>query len=189
MSVDGLWEYDHRRGHPFETSAYYFGFGCQGLPGTDGSALRRVSSSVRDEFDDVFLTKCSFRFNDSKSLTEFFNRLTKSQLSRLFSIDIGICTLYKVAGWLDIMGLLPPALKELRFRIYPIQTSQVFSGEQRDREGWDILNSVVRTATQSAPGARISITSATQNEPLNATHQTFADRILWSLKPQGDALQ
>ena len=96
LSSDGLWEYDCTCGPIFDLSAYFFGFGRRGLAGYNGfKGLRLVSSAVQAESDDVFLTFRAFRFNQAPNLDSFISQLTPSFSDRIFSIEIGICTLCK----------------------------------------------------------------------------------------------
>ena len=70
----------------------YFGFGRIGLPGqNDSHNLRQVSSLVKAEVDDVFLSQRSFRFNDTSNLDAFLRQLTSDSASLIASMEIGIC--------------------------------------------------------------------------------------------------
>ena len=96
LSSDGLWEYDCTCGPIFDLSAYYFGFGRRGLANYNGlKGLRFVSSNVKAESDDVFLTYRTFRFNQAQNLDSFLKQLTPVLSDRIRSIEIGICTLCK----------------------------------------------------------------------------------------------
>ena len=96
LSCDGLWEYDCTCGPIFDLSAYYFGFGRRGLAGYNGlRGLRLVSSAIQAESDEAFLTFRTFRFNQAQNLDSFLNQLTPASSDRIFSIEIGICTLCK----------------------------------------------------------------------------------------------
>lgn len=92
LSSEGLWEYEHKNGPIFDLEAYYFGFGRRGLAGYNGfQGLRQVSSGVKSESDEAFLTLRTFRFNETRNLLGFLDQLTPSTADRLRSFEFGIC--------------------------------------------------------------------------------------------------
>ena len=189
LSVDGLWEYDHLNGAPFNLSAYYFGFGRRRFHKDSVTGLRLVSSSVRAEFDDIFLSQRTFRFNRPESLDAFVNRLTSYQLNRLHSFEIGltVCLTTSMEVWLESMALLPSDLQDIHFRIYPARngwfgTQRIISGVNYDREirqeEFDLLDLLVKRAVQKASKARVTISSAAKDHPLSARCQIAVDAII-----------
>jgi len=94
LSADGLWEYDRTCGPIFDLSAYYFGFGRRYFLGSNGfKGVRLVSSAMRAESDEVFLTFRAFRFNHVENLSSFLKQLTPA--TSHICLEIGICTLCK----------------------------------------------------------------------------------------------
>ena len=81
-----------------------------------------VSSSVRAEFDDVFLSKRTFRFNSLESMDAFISRSKFYQLVRLRSLEIGLafCSSNSLEVCVDSLTRLPCGLRELHFRINPV---------------------------------------------------------------------
>lgn len=194
LSVDGLWEYDHSLGAPFNLSAYYFGFGRRRFLEANANALRLVSSSVRTESDDVFLSMRTFRFNRPESLNAFVGHLTHHQLSRLRSIAVGllVCTSTSMEVWLDPLTRLPPSLQDIHFRIYPapnnwFDKARNFQGGHYNRhipqEEFHLLEAIVKNAIQSAPRIRVTIRGAGNEYPLSARSQVAIDTIIGSTAP------
>ena len=192
LSVDGLWEYDHLNGAPFNLSAYYFGFGRRRFQKDSVTGLRLVSSSVRTEFDDIFLSQRTFRFNKPESLDTFVNRLTSYQLSRLHSFEIGltVCLTTSMEVWSNSMELLPSDLRDIHFRIYPARNgwfgaqritsgiSGVNYGREVHQEEFDLLHVLVKRAVQKASKARVTITSAAKDHMLSERCQIAVDAII-----------
>ena len=191
LSIDGLWEYDCLLGAPFNLSAYYFGFGRRRFDRDIFTGLRLVSSSVRTELEDIFLSKRTFRFNRPESLEAFVNRMTSYQLSRLHSLEIGltVCLTTSMEVWLDSMALLPSDLQEIHLRIYPARngwfgaqrgTSSVKYNDGREirQDEFDLLDVLVKQAVQKATKARVTISSAAKYNPLSARCQIAVDAII-----------
>ena len=189
LSVDGLWEYDHLNGAPFNLSAYYFGFGRRRFHKDSVTGLRLVSSSVCAEFDDIFLAKRAFRFNRPESLDAFVSRLTSYQLSRLHSFEIGltVCLTTSMEVWLDSMAHLPSNLQDIHFRIYPARNgwfgaqriiSGINYGREIGQEEFDLLDLLVKRAAQKASKARVTISSAAKDHLLSARCQITVDAII-----------
>lgn len=148
-----------------------------------------MSSSVRAEFDDIFLSKRRFRFNKPESLDAFVTRLTSYQLSRLHSFEIGltVCLTTSMEVWLDSMALLPSDLQDIHFRIYPARNgwfgaqriiSGINYGREIGEEEFDLLDALVKRAAQKASKARVTISSAAKDHPLSARCQTAVDAII-----------
>ena len=189
LSADGLWEYEHLHGAPTNLSAYYFGFGKRRFHQGSTKGLRLVSSSVRAEFEDVFLSLRTFRFNRPESLDAFVNQLTDYQLSRLRSIAIGlsVCLTTFTGVWLGSMARLPSSLQHLHFRVFPayngwfenagIIPGMVY-GRDVDQKEFDLLGALVKQAVQSAPKARVTICGAAKEHQLSTRCQIAANSII-----------
>ena len=83
--------------------------------------------------------------------------------------------------WVLPMTRLPSTLHEIRFRVYP-----VLFGWYDSEQGEGSLNhltQLVETAAQSAPNARITITS-TNKDPLSPKCQQAADAVIGRLQRQ-----
>ncbi len=156
-SADGIWEYDHRLGTPMNVSAYYFGELHRGPIDSSVSGLRLTSSAIQAEFEDVLLSKRVFRFNDPTSLTAFFTRLTERQRSRVFSVAIGYCILYREDSWLKPLDQLPSTLTHVQFQMYT-----AFNEYFQDTAGVTLstLKQLMHEAARVAPNANISISAA-----------------------------
>ncbi len=76
---------------------------------------------------------------------------------------------------------LPPEVREIRFRIYPVLFGWYDS--ERGEESLKYLGKLVERAAQSASNARITITS-TNREPLHPKCQSTADAVLERLQRQ-----
>ena len=174
LSTDGMWEYDRTLGSPLSLSSYYFGYGRRIHRELNVNALRLVSSAIKLEFGEAFLSSHTFRFNDAEDLSSFLNRLQDALKARVRSIDLGICPLYYLKPWLGPVTQLPPELLHIRFRLYPaINTPDT---EARIRDSLEFLEELVRTAAKAAPQAKVSICSTIQ-APLQPTFQAAADAI------------
>ena len=79
------------------------------------------------------------------------------------------------------MNQLPPGLREIRFRIYPVHFNW-FSGEA-GQASLRNLGKLVERAAEAAPNALISITS-TNGEPLPVRCQNAADAMIERLSLQ-----
>lgn len=189
LSADGLWEYEHLHGAPFNLSAYYFGFGRRRFHEASANRLRLVSSSVKAEFEDIFLSMRTFRFNRPESLGAFVNHLTEYQSSRLHSIAIGlsVCLTTSMGVWLDSMKRLPASLQEIHLRIYParngwFETAKTaeggFFGRDVDREDLDLLDALVKQAVRSAPKARVTICGAAKEHQLSTLCRVSVEAII-----------
>ena len=189
LSADGLWEYEHLHGAPFNLSAYYFGFGRRRFHESSANGLRLVSSSVRAEFDDIFLSMRTFRFNRPESLGAFVNHLTEYQLSRLHSIAIGlsVCLTTSMGVWLDSMKRLPSCLQDIHFRIYPARngwfeiaktTEGGVYNRDVDQDELDLLNTLVKQAVRSAPKARVTIWGAAKEHQLSTLCRVRVEAII-----------
>ncbi len=86
-------------------------------------------------------------------------------------------------NWMDPVMRLPPSLREVRFRVYPV----LFGWYDTDRgiESLKALGRIVERAVQSSPTAKISIAS-TNREPLSPKCQDAADAILERLQRQNE---
>ena len=164
LSNDGLWEYVHHYGPVFNLGAYCFGFGRRLFIDNPARSLRLVSSSVRNEFDDVFLSTRIFRFNRPEDLAHFCNRLTGAQTCRLHSIAIGIYPMFYMTPWIDAVRKLPSELKEIQILIYPVFSSNWYE-ESDGQEALKSLSEIVKIATLKCPNARFSFHSTNQ-QPL-----------------------
>ena len=178
FSADGPWEYDHSLGPPFDLSAYYFGENVRGMVDASISGLRLVSSALKAEYEDVFLSERPFRFNDPESYAAFIMRLNEAQLSRVLSIAIGVCILNQMKSWLKLMAQLPPMLNNVHFEIYTA-CNTYFETEQSQR-GLGILKNLVTEAVVGAPNAHISI-CGTGPQPLTPVFVKFANEVIQSL--------
>lgn len=188
LSADGLWEYDHLNGNPFNLSAYYFGFGRRGFNQDDAMGLRLVSSPIRAEFEDIFLSERTFRFNRPQSLDAFVNSLSCYQLRRLHSFEIGLFvpSTSSMDMWIESMAHLPQSLQEIHFRIYYAPNGWFgapcsFQGrwyEFDEDKGFDLLNALVKQAIDRVPQARVTICGAAKDNPLTAKCQLAFDAII-----------
>ena len=170
-NVDGLWEYDHKLGSPFNISAYLFnGYGRAVINPRIGE-LRQTSSSIKAEFEDVLLSKRTFRFNDPKNLDGFTTQLHKPQLDRVFSIEIGIVLLDQLDQWLKPVSQLPINLIEVRFGIYTA------FNQYCEPSAVSILRDVIYAAARRVPNAKISVRGIGQ-EPLNQMCQNVVDEFV-----------
>ena len=173
LSSDGLWEYEGTLGSVLSPSAYYFGFGRRPFIDSNIENLRLVSSSVKEEYDDIFF-KMPFRFNQASNLTQFLDRLTDSQLTQLASVEIGVCTLYNVEGWMTPVSRLPPKLREIHFRIYP--TIPNWYEGKIGQKSLEQLGKLIQNATERVPDARV-LKSSTDEKPLSAHCQAVFDDV------------
>ena len=190
LSADGLWEFEHLNSSPFNLSAYYFGFGRRRFHQVNTIGLRLVSSSVRAEFEDIFLSMRTFRFNRPESLDAFVNHLTWSQLRRLRSFEIGlsVCLPTSMAVWLDSITRLPYGLQAIHFRMYPAFNDWFgpaecgpYRGNDREikQEEFDLLDALVKHAVQRASKeARVTICGAAKEYQLSARCQLAVDAII-----------
>ena len=177
LSADGPWEYDYRLGPPLNVSAYYFGENGRATIDSRINGLRLASSSIKAEYEDVLLSKRTFRFNDPDSLMSFITRLNNAQLSRVFSIAIGVCILYQMESWLKPIGQLPSSLSDVQFQIYTA------FNDYFQPDSLSILKGVVKEAVRRAPHAGMSI-CGTGQEPLTQECLDFAHDFLPSLSPE-----
>ena len=189
LSADGLWEYEQLHGGPLALSAYYFGFGRRKLHLGTVNGLRLVSSSFRAEYEDIFLSMRTFRFNRPESLDAFVNQLTVYQLSRLNSIAIGlsVCLTTSMGVWLSSMARLPSTLQYIHIRIYPARNGwfgmarrgqSVAYDRDVDQEDFDVLDALVKQAVRSAPNARVTICGAAKEYQLSTRCQVATDAII-----------
>ena len=189
LSVDGLWEYDHFNGTPFNLSAYYFGFGRRRFNQDDAVRFRSVSSTIRAEFEDIFLSERTFRFNRPQSLEAFVNHLSSYQLRRLRSFEIGlyVCSTDSMVMWLESMAHLPQGLQEIHFRIYYAPNGWfgppgIFQGKNYhhgiDQDEFDILNALVKRAIERASQARVTICGAAKDHQLTAECKFAVNAII-----------
>ena len=174
LSCDGLWEYECGLGPVFDLSAYYFGFGRRIFVDSNIESLRLVSSSVRAEYDETFL-KRPFRFNEAMNLVVFLNRMPEQYLSRLKSVEIGVCTLYNVKSWMAPIARLPQGLTKIHFRIYP--TIPGWYEGPIGKQSLQMLESLVRSASQHVPDAKVIMSSANE-DLLSQQCQVLFDGIL-----------
>ncbi len=180
-SMDGVWEYDHLLGPIFDLQAYYFGFGRRGLYDMNNS-IRLVSSSLRADYDEVFLSDRTFRFNRPDSLAAFLDRLNESQASRLLSIAIGLDITHRLPLWLGPRLRLPIALKEVKVHIFPMWSRYVL---RPGLETSEALETIIRNIVVEAPNAQISVQSADQY-PLSTECQVIVDKILGKIELEKD---
>lgn len=174
LSSDGLWEYGRELGSPFQPSAYYFGFGRQGLFLDSVESLRMVSKQVKAEYEYVFLSLRSFRFNYHQNLLAFCNRMQDHYLHQLSSVELAI-TQFSMGPWLDAVSLLPAGLQHVHFRLHPAPPDWYDS--EPGHEILQFLGVLVEHVALNIPNARISI-SSTSDEPLQPASQAYADSIL-----------
>lgn len=195
LSADGLWEYEHKHGGPFNLSAYYFGFGRRRFHKDSANGLRLVSSSLRTEFEDIFLSMRTFRFNGSENLDAFVNQLTQYQLGRLRSIAIGlsVCLTNSMAVWLDSMARLPSSLQTIHLRLYPARngwfgSARATEGELYDRDvdgrEFALLDALVKQAVHSAPKAQVTVCGAAQEYQLSTRCRFTVDVIIANSRQQ-----
>ena len=177
LSCDGLWEYECGLGPVFDLSAYYFGFGRRIFVDSSIENLRLVSSPVKAEYDEAFL-KRPFRFNESMNLICFLNRMPEQHLSRLNSVDIGLCIIHGLDRWVAPIARLPKGLKQIHFRIYP--TIPGWYEGHIGKQSLQMLESLVRGASQHVPDAKV-IMSSTNEDELPPQCQVLFDDILRSL--------
>ena len=175
LSSDGVWEYSQALGSPFQPSAYYFGFGRRGLFLDSVESLRMVSKQIKAEYDYVFLSLRSFRFNYHQNLFAFCDRMHANYLNQLSSVELAICTQAFMNPRLDSISLLPPGLQHVHFRIRPAPRGWYDS--ERGHEILEILGVLVEQVALTVPNARISI-SSTLDEPLQPACRAYADSIL-----------
>lgn len=189
LSAEGLWEYENVNCSPFNLSAYYFGFGRRWSRQDRPTELRLASSSVRAEFDDIFLSKLTFRFNRPENLNAFIKHLTRYQLSRLQSFEIGlsVCVIWSLGVWLESMARLPCGLQLIHFRVYPAYNGWFYLPganpcpmyhREIGREEFDILDALVKQAVQRASKARVTICSAVKDRQLSMRCQGAVDAII-----------
>ncbi len=80
----------------FRSQCILFGLRRRGLAGYNGlQGPCLVSSAVKGESDEAFLTFRTLRFNQAEDLAGFIEQLTPASAERLRSLEIGICTLCK----------------------------------------------------------------------------------------------
>ncbi|CAF9929826.1 hypothetical protein IMSHALPRED_008005 [Imshaugia aleurites] len=196
LSADGLWEYERMHGAPFNLSAYYFGFGRRWFSQGSANGIRLVSSSVRAEFEDVFLSMRTFRFNNPENLDAFINHLTDYQLSRLHSIAIGLSVHVptRIGKWMGSMTRLPSSLQDIHLRIYPARNGWFeigrtmwddVDGREYDQEDVGLLDALVKQALQSAPKARVTICGAAKEHQLSTKCQAAVDAIIANSRQHG----
>ena len=86
--------------------------------------FRFSTNDIKSEFDRVFLSTMTFRFNCQKALRHFIKQLSPTQLSHVRSIiiEIGACYGCHFEGlecsyksWESVRSLLPSTLKSIRF--------------------------------------------------------------------------
>ena len=176
LSIDGLWEYECGLGPVFDLSAYYFGFGRRIFVDSGIESLRLVSSPVKAEYDEAFL-KRPFRFNESMNLICFLNRMPEQHLSRLNSVDIGVCTIHDMEKWVAPIASLPKGLKQIHFRIYP--TIPGWYEGHLGKQSLQMLESLVRGASQHVPDAKV-IVSSTNEDLLPPQCQVLFDDLVRS---------
>ena len=174
LSSDGLWEYESGLGPVFDLSAYYFGFGRRIFVDSNIENLRLVSSAVKAEYDETFLQR-TFRFNESMNLVVFLNRMPEQHLSRLKSVELGVCTLYNVKSWMAPIARLPKGLRQIHFRIYP--TIPGWYEGHMGKQSLQMLENLVRGVSQHVPDARV-IMSSTNKDPLSQQCKILFDGIL-----------
>ena len=179
FSTDGDWEYDLNLGPPLNMSAYNFGFRRRHLSAEGIMGPRLVSSVIKLEIEESFLSKHTFRFNYAANMAGFFNGLKDTMKLRVLSIDIGICLLYAMDPWMGPLECLAPGLQRICFRLYPVfENRPTVDTIQRSLETFEKL---VNKAVESAPQARISICSTTR-APLQPNFQVAADAIIERLR-------
>ena len=176
LSSDGLWEYECGLGPVFDLSAYYFGFGRRIFVDSSIENLRLVSSPVKAEYDAAFL-KRPFRFNEAMNLICFLNRMPEQHLSRLNSVDIGVCTIHNLESWLAPIACLPKGLRQIHFRIYP--TIPGWYEGHIGKQSLQMLESLVRGASQRVPDAKV-IMSSTNEDLLPPQCQVLFEDVLRS---------
>ena len=151
-SLDGLWEYDSKNGSAFNLSAYYFGFGRRNVIDPSMVNLRLASAAIRFEYDQVFLSKRDFRFNEVDTFLSFFK-----QVKEVPSVTIGVNALYKVELWADAVSKLPSSLRKLEIQIHVMLP---FHRQYLRQQGLVDIRRFVENACQAVPNARVSITGA-----------------------------
>ena len=171
FSADGPWEFNYRLGSPFNVSAYNFGENVRATIDPSINGLRLASSTVKAEYEDVLLSKRTFRFNEPESLMSFIARLNKAQLSRVFSIAIGVCILYQMENWLKPVNQLPSHLNYVQFQIYTAFNDYI------QPDSLSALKKVVEEAVRRAPTAGLSI-CGTGQEPLTKECSDLAHNFL-----------
>ena len=175
FSADGVWDYGHRLGSPLNISAYYFDGSHRAAVDPRAGGLRQTSSSMKSEFDDVLLSKRTFRFNDPESLMTFIARLDQSQLDRVFSIAIGVCLLYQMEDWLKPVAQLPPNLTQVQFNVYTAFNDYI------QPAALGTLKDVIYETARRVPNAKISVCGSGQ-EPLTADCQNLVTEFIQSRK-------
>lgn len=185
LSSDGLWEYEAKLGPVFDLSAYYFGFGRRSLEGRKAQNLRLVSSALRREYEDVFLTGRTFKFNYGGNLSAFIDGLGCLDLEtsvRRIGIGYGVCSVQQMDDFVQPMANLWHELREVDILVFPTSSDIL---ERRGNENvLDGLREVIEGAAKSAPEARITIRS-TNEQPLPRMCEVVVDTTLERISLQG----
>ena len=183
LSMDGLWEYNHHFGPPFQLSAYYFGFGRRGEFFASAENLRLVSSQVKGEYEHSFLHMRSFRFNDSTNWVELATRIGHTYLQQLCAIELGVCIQSPTAveQWLGSIPYLPENLRSIDIKIFPTYSNWHICPHSHDSS--ERLGKLVRGVSKKLPKVRISITCAS-NQELEPQCLAFVKKLLAELHKQ-----
>lgn len=173
LSADGLWEYDFRHGSPFNLTSYYFGFGRRKAIDQGVGHLRQVSSRIKMEYEDVFLTKTNFRFNEPHGLAEFLSRLTDAQKDRLACMTIGVTLALEMGSWISSVELLPGSMRRVDILLYKVIDRYRATTDSQELEH---LRKIIQAAGTAAPEASMSLRSMAE-EPLSHECQAIAEEL------------
>lgn len=176
-SADGLWEYNHHRGPVLNLNSYYFGFGRSRAIDDSFNHLRSISSVVRAEYEEVFLSKRTFRFNAASNLEAFLTQLSDIQRARIMHVALGISVLYSTISWLGTVKMLSDTLRSLQILIFEYRSLIRW----HEQEGLKILRELVQVASSTVPNAHLSVKGAGQQE-LSYGCQEIATELAESLR-------
>ncbi len=168
LSSDGLWEYNASLGPVFNLGAYCFGFGRRTLLDIKVQNLRMASSALKREYEDVFLTGRTFRFNYGPNLGAFTDGLAslgRERPVRRIEIAYGVFSVQLMEDFVQPMSNLWRKLRDVDILIYPFSSS-IFERKGRESALID-LSKTIEGAAKSAPEARITIYSINKH-PLSS---------------------
>ena len=177
LSSDGIWEYDASLGPVFDVGSYYFGFGRRTLINTKVQSLRGVSSTLKSEYEDVFLTGRTFRFNYGLNLHAFVEGLARQgyhTIIRRLEIRYGGYDVNRLVNFVHPMSNLWPGLREITILMDSISLNSL-------RNIGDIVVETLREAivgaANSAPHATINVMSS-DTQPLGAKIEAMIESML-----------
>lgn len=158
LSSDGIWEYEPKLGPVFDLGAYYFGFGQRSLLGNKAQNLRLVSSALKQEYEDIFLTGRTFRFNYGQNLgtfTDDLSRLGRKNPVRRIELGYGTFSVLHMLDFVQPMANLWHGLREIDIIVYG--TSMAIFEKRGNEKAWGSLRNAIEGASKSASRAKITV--------------------------------